>query len=481
MMIGRAAPEMSGHDTKSPLVTIYVPSHGYGRYLANAIDSVLAQLYPHWELIIIDDGSKDETAQIAERYVALEPKRIRFFRNEVPQGLQSIANHVLDEARGKYVVRLDADDWFDESALLVLVARAEAEDSPSIVYGGFHYVDEAGRLLGTETQKRLWEDDRSGTNPPHGAGTLVSVKELRAVGGYATDVDAQDGWDLWFRLVGQVHAASVTTPLFYYRQHGSSLSRSEGRLYRARSQIMAQRRESQAGTPPRVLAVIPVRASNPELSDVPFRQLAGRSVLERTIVEAQSSLRVTETIVTSDDARVLSFSEDLEREGRVSPHLRAQRPAEFGGAHVPLSGILQHAGEHSILQYGAAPDIVIFLSVNAILRTSAEITNVIDTLLVTGVDTVVSVAEERDPVFIHSQDGLRIIGNGRFDNLLYRDEQVLRFNGVAIAARWPVVASDRLWSGAIASSQMPRQLGLTLTDEESLDRAERILKERSAH
>lgn len=477
MMLDAVAP--GGAHESAPLVTVYVPSHDYGRYLPQALDSVLAQIYTHWELIIIDDGSDDDTARVAEHYVARYPQRVRFLRNDAPQGLQVIANRVLEDARGKYLVRLDADDWFDESALLVLVARAEASDSPAIVYGGFHYVDAEGQLLGTEPQKRLWDEDRSGTNPPHGAGTLVSVSDLRAAGGYATDIDAQDGWDLWFRLVGSVHTASVTTPLFFYRQHGNSLSRNDERLYRARSRIMAQQREARIKIAPRVLAVVPVRASNPDLSDVPFRSVAGRSVLERTLIEVQSSFQVTDAIVTSEDERVLRYSEELESTGLVAAHLRAQRPVEFGGAHVPLSAILRHAGEEFILQHGTAPDVVIFLSVNAVLRTSTEITNVIDTLLVTGVDTVVSVDEERDPIFIHSPGGLRIIGNGRFDDLLYRDEQVLRFNGIAVAARWSVVTDDRLWGGTIASSQMPRALGLTLTDEESLGRAERILSSRA--
>lgn len=461
-----------------PLVTVYVPSHGYGHFLRQAIESVLAQIYPNWELIVIDDGSTDDTSEVAERYVGLHPERIRLIRNDVPKGLQVVANRVLHEANGRYLVRLDADDWFDESALLVLVARAEAEDSPAIVYGGFHYVDETGRLLGTETRNGLLNDAHRRTNPPHGAGTLVNVEELRAVDGYATDVDAQDGWDLWFKLIERVHVASVATPLFFYRQHGSSLSRSEERLYRARSRILARRPESRADGPMSILAVIPARSSNQGIEDVPFREIAGLSVLERAILEAQSCRGVTNVIVTADDQRIIEHSEQLERDGRVAPHMRAQRPVGTKGTNVPLSSILRHAGEYYERESDDFPDVVMFLSINAVLRTATEIDNVIDTLRVTGVETVVSVSEERNPVFIHSADGLRIVGNGRFDDLLYRDEQLLRFNGIAIAARWPSVAEDRLWVGAIASAEMPRELGLILENEESLDRAERILSTR---
>ena len=474
-MISTGAPERVRSADAGPLVTVYVPSHGYGHFLPQAIESVLAQNYPNWELIVVDDGSLDDTSAVAERYIALHPGRIRLIRNELPQGLQVLANRILNEANGRYLVRLDADDWFDESALLVLVTRAEAEDSPSIVYGGFHYVDEAGRLLGTETRNGVSDDAPSRTDPPHGAGTLVDAEVLRAAGGYATDVDAQDGWDLWFKLIEQVHVASVATPIFFYRQHGSSLSRSEERLYRARTRIMAQRRASRADAPTSVLAVVPVRTSNPDLKDVPFRKLGGRSVLERTIMEAQSCLGVTDVIVTSDDQRIIEYSEELERDRRVAPHMRAKRPVGTRGTNVPLSSILRHASEHYAGERDCFPDVVMFLSINAVLRTATEIDIVIDTLHVTGAETVVSVTEERDPVFVHSTDGLRIVGNGRFDELLYRDEQVLRFNGIAIAARWPVVAEDRLWDGAIASARMPRSLGLILEDEESLDRAERIL------
>ncbi len=471
-------PAETGRGAASPLVTIYVPSHEYGHHLGQALDSILAQIYTNWELVIIDDGSTDDTPQIAEQYVALEPNRIRLLRNEVPHGLQAIANRVLVEARGKYIMRLDADDWLDESALIVLVARAEADDSPAIVYGGYHYVDVDGKLIGTETSNGLQSESGLWADPPHGAVTLVSVAALRAVGGYSTDVDAQDGWDLWFKLIKANHVSSVTTPLFYYRQHGNSLSRSEERLYRARSIIFEQQANSLPRRGLQVLAVIPVKASNPDLPDLPQRHVGGMNVLERALFEAQSSAQVSQTVVTSEEWNILDFSRSLESKELVAPHLRVQRSAGVQGTSVPLSEILRHAGEAYTLENHSVPDVIVFLSLNAILRTSTEISNVINTLRVTGADVAVSVTEERNPVFVQSPRGLQIIGNGRFDNLLYRDEHVLRFNGIAIAAQWEAVVRDRIWGGNIVAVQMPRRLGLTLTDEESFARAERILNAR---
>ena len=96
-----------------PKVTVYVPCHHYGRFLGQAVQSVIDQLFQAWELIIVDDGSTDETARVALEYVKNHPDRIRVIRLPVARGLPAAANAALADARGDYVMRLDADDFLD--------------------------------------------------------------------------------------------------------------------------------------------------------------------------------------------------------------------------------------------------------------------------------------------------------------------------------------------------------------------------------
>jgi len=104
--------------SEQPLVTVYVPCRNYGRFLTQCVESVLTQLYQNWELFLVDEASEDDTASIAQMLQHRSPDRITLINNPEPLGLQKLANRALGLANGKYLMRLDADDWLDEGALL---------------------------------------------------------------------------------------------------------------------------------------------------------------------------------------------------------------------------------------------------------------------------------------------------------------------------------------------------------------------------
>nr|MDA3894780.1 glycosyltransferase family A protein [Desulfobacteraceae bacterium] len=130
-------PESNKIYRDAPLVSVYIPSRNYAHYLTQSVESVQNQLYPNWELFIVDDASDDATAVIAENLRKRDPGRIKVILNKSPMGLQRIANKILHQAHGRYIVRLDADDWFEESALLVMAAKLESDSKLGLVYG--HY------------------------------------------------------------------------------------------------------------------------------------------------------------------------------------------------------------------------------------------------------------------------------------------------------------------------------------------------------
>ena len=102
----------------SPLITVYITNFNYGRYLNKSIKSVLSQTYLNYELIIIDDGSTDNSKNIIEKYRHLKNVKIIYQKN---RGLNFTNNIALNLSRGKYITRLDADDWLDENFLQVMV------------------------------------------------------------------------------------------------------------------------------------------------------------------------------------------------------------------------------------------------------------------------------------------------------------------------------------------------------------------------
>lgn len=443
----------------NPLVTVYVPCRNYGRFLTQCAESVLTQLYTNWELILVDEASEDDTASIAENLHQRCPDRITVIRNSEPLGLQKLANRVLGMANGKYMMRLDADDWLDEGALLLMVSKLEASPDAGLVYGNYFYTNAEGEVLGVERRHRLGVEDRVGHLPPHGACTLFRARALKAVGGYSEDINAQDGWELWYKLANRVGAVSLDVPVFYYRQHDTSLSRDHQRLLTARSRIFARIGNGlEGGYKPTCAAVIPVRESYPDFEGVPYREFGGHSLLERAILSAAEASVVTQVIVSSQSQRVLDFAAELEAQGKVPKHARVLRDdASTSMSKLPIRDIMLHAGQFHKELNGMTPDIIMFLSIHAVNRRTEHVEKALNVLRITESDSVVSVQEEREPIFQHGSNGLDLLNPGRFQDLTYDRERLYSFNGAVIVAWWEVLQQTNLLGEKIGYIEMSQK------------------------
>lgn len=439
----------------SPLVTVYIPCHNYGRYLLEAVNSVINQLYSNWELIIIDDGSTDETLAIARQLLISNQAKISLIENSQPKGLQRIANRVLTQAKGKYIIRLDADDFFAESALLLMVWKLESNPSLGLVYGDFYYVNTLGKIIGTERSHKDLIHGKDAHLPPHGACTMVNVRALKSVGGYSENINAQDGWELWYKLMGRVGVARLEAPLFYYRQHDDSLSRDSNRLLHARSIILEKIAHSLNGDYKlNCLAVIAVKESYPDFVGVPYYTINNKSLLEIALSALADSASISEIIVSSASQKVLDFSQSLETEQKVKKHKRILRIDSLDNDPVPINSIMKNAAEFYQQTNGIFPDIVVFLSIHAVNRKSVHVDKAINILRVTNSDTVFSVQEERDPIFSYEPTGMKLLNPGRFKNLIYDRERLYRFNGSIIASWWEIVDQELIFNGQLSTIEM---------------------------
>lgn len=454
-----------------PLVTVYVPCRNYGRFLAQCVESVFNQLYTNWELFIIDEASEDNTASIAENLRQRRPNQITIIQNTEPLGLQKLANHVLGIANGKYTMRLDADDWLDEGALLLMISKIEACPDIGLVYGNYFYANAEGEVLGMERRHRLGTEDKVGHLPPHGACTLFRTRALKAVGGYSEDINAQDGWELWYKLCNRVGAVSMDMPVFYYRQHATSLSRDHQRLLTARMRIFAQIGNGlEGGYKPSCVAVIPVRESYPGFEDVPYREFHGSSLLERAIRSAAETKVVSQLIVSSHSQRVLDFATDLEAQGKVPRHARLLRDnSDKNMTKLPIWDIMLQAGKFHEELNGSSPDIVMFLSIHALNRRPEHVEKAINVLRITDSDSVVSVKEEREPIFSHGPTGLQLLNPGRFQELTYDRERLYSFNGAIIGVWWEVLKQKCFLGKKISYIEMTSHDSIQIKSPEMLD------------
>jgi len=432
--------------SNNPLVTIYVPSRNYGKFLEKALKSIELQLYSNWELFIIDEASEDNTLVISEYFKLKVNQRVEIIKNRVPVGLQRLANNVLDLANGKYIIRLDADDWFDEMALLQMVSKLESNSDLGLVYGNYYYTDEKGNILNFERRNKLGEEDKSNNLPPHGACTLIRTNILKSVSGYSEDLNAQDGWDLWFKIIQKAKAANLEAPIFYYRQHGNSLSKDSNRLLEARSKIFSKLNVSLKNGDYKTtcLAIIPVKESYPNFKGVPYQKIEDKTLLQLSLESAQNSKLITEVMISSQSENVIQFAKDLVINGKVKKHIQLKRPEDFSNETLHPLDILKHGINEYFKLKGKNPDIVLFLSLHAPYRKAEHIDKAINVLNVQNCDSVVSVIEEREPMFNHGKMGLKLINPGRFMGLSHQKEMLFKFNGSIIAC-W----SDNVLNGSL--------------------------------
>jgi glycosyltransferase involved in cell wall biosynthesis len=128
--------------TPAPRVSVIMPAYNSQAYIADAIRSVQAQTLGDWELLVIDDGSRDDTCSIVTE-MALEDPRIRLYRNEENMGAARSRNRGIAMSRGAYVALLDSDDLWRENKLQVQLDLAQ-EKQADIVYCSYAMMDERG-------------------------------------------------------------------------------------------------------------------------------------------------------------------------------------------------------------------------------------------------------------------------------------------------------------------------------------------------
>jgi glycosyltransferase involved in cell wall biosynthesis len=231
-------------ENHSNLVSIIVPCYNYAHFLSQTLDSVFAQTYQNWECIIIDDGSKDDTRLIANRYLQ---KDVRFkYIYQDNQGLSSARNTGISNSRGKFLQFLDSDDLIERRKLEVQVSLLTQHEHVDIIYSNMRYFlteDHTSRIY------CMWlkpEEDREWMPKVSGSGNhvldallyenimvvnspLIRRSLLKDVGVFDEELKSWEDWDYWLRC-------AIKGKFFYYddseltlalvRIHANSMSKS---------------------------------------------------------------------------------------------------------------------------------------------------------------------------------------------------------------------------------------------------------------
>ena len=460
---------MIGREPAPPLVSVYVANHNYGRFIEQAIESVLRQTMQDFELIIIDDGSTDDSRQIIERY-ADRPRVVTILQHN--QGLNVTNNIAMRAASGRYIMRLDADDYLDEHALQVLSGALERNADVGLVFPDYYLVDEDGNVKDMVRRHDFGEVTLL-DQPAHGACTMIRRACLQELGGYDEAFRMQDGYDLWIRFIERFGVRNVNLPLFYYRQHPRSLTRGEDKILATRAEIIRKRVGAQ-DRKTTAAAFIPVRGRAADPQSAALRVLGGKPLIDWTVEAALEAERVNDVVVTSPDDEVLAHV--VRRFGDAVITIRRDRKLAL------LNTYLEDTVLHTLEAFRTMrpdPDVIALLYVESPFRTSHHIDSAIDVMDLFETDRVLAVRPETEVFYVHNGSGLEPVRQGRA--LRLEAEELYRAAGdMEIVRRTFFDANRTLSGGRTGHIVLDRKASISLLSEWDWQIAELLLAAEAA-
>ena len=204
------------------LISIVLPVYNGAKYLRESIDSILAQTYTNWELLILDDCSTDESPAIAKEYEQLDP-RVHYHRNEQNLRLPRNLNKGFSLAKGDYLTWTSDDNRYRPTALERMHTALKSDPAAQFVFASCRIIDGEGReveyiMVDRESPKRIVCLDSVG------ACFMYTRKAYEAVGDYDPDLVLVEDFDYWQRICMRFPCVTIEQILYDYRWHDGALT-----------------------------------------------------------------------------------------------------------------------------------------------------------------------------------------------------------------------------------------------------------------
>lgn len=398
-----------------PEITIYVTNYNYGQYLEKCLDSVLNQTYKDFELIIIDDGSTDNSVQIINKYWDYAT-HVMLQKN---QGLIKTNNNAIHLAQGKFIMRVDADDYLREDAVEKLHNEIVRQQDAVLVFPDYYIVDENDSILSQYIRHNFKKDVTLFDMPAHGACTLIDIEYIKKIGGYDERHTRQDGYDLWLKVIrDKKKVANVNEPLFYYRQHGNNLTKNELSLYQARCAI----KSNYYPTRKRTVCIIPYHQLPAIKQPFGLEKIGNNNIISLIVDTVKSSNVIDEVYLATSHKEVIKYAK--EAYGDELNYVLRDRESSSQSYRNAIIDILS---ERDDIEY------VIIIEPEYPFLKPNYIDELVYTLEIFDVDFVDSVRIEKDNFYYH--DGSGMMPLRRNSRLRYEREDLYRRTGGLSAYR----------------------------------------------
>ncbi|MCC5810381.1 MAG: glycosyltransferase, partial [Ectothiorhodospiraceae bacterium] len=224
--------------SNNPLISVVTPTYNRADYLGEAIESVLAQTYQHFEMLVVDDGSTDQTPELMRRFAS--DSRIRYFQQE-NQGQSVARNRGIEESKGEFICFLDSDNAWLPDKLESSLAHLKAHPEADVVYGDCITIDEVGKEISRKNMKRhsgnitakLLKDNFVSMNT-----TMTRSELIKAVGGFNPADRYAEDYGLWLRVSSRGSFLYVPEYWAYYRIMDDQISSDKVRRLYANQEVI---------------------------------------------------------------------------------------------------------------------------------------------------------------------------------------------------------------------------------------------------
>lgn len=220
-----------------PEVSIIIPTFNRAHYIGDAIKSVLSQTYSSWELLIVDNGSTDNTAVIVKDYVRADA-RVRYLREDC-KGVSRARNTALAEAKGEYIAFLDDDDLFLPEKLKIQTDFLKAHPEVDFVYGQIEIINAKGELLWIDPKKPVltFADlfEESGIRIQS---VMCRKSCFDSIGGFDETLTMGEDYDLWLRAAAKYRFEYLAVPFVKMRFHDTNTCNVPVPLYEQRDRLL---------------------------------------------------------------------------------------------------------------------------------------------------------------------------------------------------------------------------------------------------
>ncbi len=215
---------------RKPMLSVLIPNFNYDKYIERAIDSIVAQDYPSIELVIVDDGSTDDSVRVAKRRLAKPTTLQRHVVIDLGKnrGKLGAINAALEEITGEYLITLDADDWlarhYASRCIAELERCRESDEDVGFIYTDCQLVDESGEVI-DRGRSVAFDRDLVGKLSFLPEPALMLTRAFKQAAPFDESIRVATKHHKWTRVVANgwtgVH---IPEPLFYYRMHSNNMS-----------------------------------------------------------------------------------------------------------------------------------------------------------------------------------------------------------------------------------------------------------------